>query len=306
MISTFKNKKMVWVDLECPTAEEAKGLIQKYSIHPMIADELLKPTVRPRIDVHKDTIYLILHFPIYNHTKREYQSCEIDFILGKDFFITAHYRTIAPLIEMTKIFEADAMLKEDHLNKNSGVVLFHTLRSLYGCAEDQMDIIQKKIDDVSEKIFEKKSTLYDLVRKISHVRIEVLDFRRIIQFHKEIYSSLEFIALKTYGQDFTHYLNNINGEYLKLWNIIENHRETIESLQSTTDSLLSHRQNEVMKTLTIMAFVTFPLMLISAIFSMDTAFMPIVGMKGDFFIVIGIMIFATFLMFVFFKRKKWL
>ena len=61
-----------------------------------------------------------------------------------------------------------------------------------------------------------------------------------------------------------------------------------------------------MKILTIMAFVTFPLSLIAAIFGMNTVYIPIIGTPGDFWIVMGIMGFATFLMFLYFKRKKWI
>lgn len=306
MLSTYKHNNLSWIDLESPTADEVKSLMSKYSIHPLVAEELLKPTLRPRVDINKETIYLILHFPIYNNTKRQYNSCEIDFILGKNFLITVHYASILPLYELAKIFEAEGMLGEKTLSRNSGVLFFHVIRQLYNFSENQLGIIQSKIDDISARMFEKKPTLYDLVRKISHTRIEVLDFKRIIQFHREVFSSLEYIALKKYGGDFTHYLNNINGEYLKLWNLVETYRINIESLQQTIDSLLSHRANDIMKVLTIMAFVTFPLMLISSMFSMNTSWLPIVGIKGDFWIIICIMLTITLAMFFFFKRKKWL
>lgn len=306
MLSTYKHNNLTWIDLESPTTDEVKSLMAKYSIHPLVAEELLKPTLRPRVDINKETIYLILHFPIYNNTKRQYNSCEIDFILGKNFLITVHYASIIPLYELAKIFEAEGMLGEKTLSRNSGVLFFHVIRQLYNFSENQLGIIQSKIDDISGKMFENKPTLYDLVRKISHTRIEVLDFKRIIQFHREVFGSLEYIALKKYGSDFTHYLNNINGEYLKLWNIVETYRINIESLQQTIDSLLSHRANDIMKVLTIMAFVTFPLMLITSMFGMNTSWLPIAGIKGDFWIILGIMLAITAAMFFFFKHKKWL
>ena len=306
MLSTYKYNHLTWIDLESPTADEIKSLMAKYSIHPLVAEELLKPTLRPKVDVHKNIIYLILHFPIYSNTDREYKSCEIDFILGKNFLITAHYTSILPLYELAKIFEAEGMLGEKTLSKSSGILFFHIIRQLYSFSETQLGIIQAKINDISNRMFEKKPTLYDIVRKISHARIEILDFYRIITFHKEVFSSFEYIALKNFGSDYLHYLNNINGEYLKLWNLLDSHRHTVESLQQTIDSLLSHRANDIMKVLTIMAFVTFPLMLITSVFGMNTSWLPIVGIKGDFWIIIGIMFTITVAMFFFFKHKKWL
>ena len=61
-----------------------------------------------------------------------------------------------------------------------------------------------------------------------------------------------------------------------------------------------------MKTLTIMAFVTFPLALVVSIFGLDTNYVPIIGQPYDFWIIIGILSGLTALFFVFFKYKKWL
>lgn len=306
MISTYKHKKLTWVDLENPSNEEIKSIMSKYSIHPLVAEELIKPTLRPKVDIYNTTIYLILHFPIYNHTRREYQGCEIDFILGKNFLITVHYGSSNLLFEMGKIFEAEGMLGENSIAKNSGILFFHIVRQFYIFSGDQLGILQSKIEDISDRIFEKRSSLYDVVRKISHARIEILDFYRIITFHKEVFRSFEFVALKNFGSDYAHYLNNINGEYSKLWNLLDSHRHTVESLQETMDSLLSHRANDIMKVLTIMAFVTFPLVLITSIFGMNTSWLPFVGSKGDFWIVLSIMAVCTFSMIIFFKYKKWL
>ena len=307
MISTFKHKKLNWIDLENPTNEEVKQIMHKYSIHPLVANELLKPTFRAKVDIFEEFIYLVIHFPIFDNTTRSYGDCEIDFIVGKNFLITTHYQTIPSLYEMTKIFEADAMLGERYLTKNTGILMFYIVRQLYDFSLKQLDTVQVKISDIEQKMFDKgRGAQYDLVRKISHTRRDILDFRRIIHPHKEVFVSLEHACESFFKDGFDHYLSNIIGEYYKIWNIAGGYRETIESLQETVDSLLSHRSNEIMKTFTIVAFLTFPLMLFAGLFSMDTKFTPIVGMPGDFWIVIGVMAMATSVMFFYFKSKKWL
>lgn len=308
MISTFKHKKLSWIDLENPTSDEVKEIMHKYSIHPLVANELLKPTFRAKVDVFEEFIYLVIHFPIFDNNTRSYIDREIDFVVGKNFLITTHYKTIPPLYEMTKIFEADAMLGERYLTKNTGVLMFYIIRQLYDFSLKQLDTVQAKVSDIEHKMFEKgKGAQYDLVRKISHTRRDVLDFRRIIHPHKEVFTSLDYACRSFFKDGFDHhYLSNIIGEYYKIWNIAGGYRETIESLQSTIDSLLSHRANEIMKYLSIMAFVTFPLVLIAGLFSMDTIHTPIVGVRGDFWIIISIMIVATITMYSFFKHRKWL
>jgi len=95
-------------------------------------------------------------------------------------------------------------------------------------------------------------------------------------------------------------------EYEHVRHALMNARELLAELRTTNDSLLYAKQNEVMKTLTIMAFVTFPLTLLAGIFGMNTAYTPLVGRSYDFWIVIGIMLALTVLFFSFFKYRKWL
>ena len=109
-----------------------------------------------------------------------------------------------------------------------------------------------------------------------------------------------------FGNDFSNHLNSILGEYFRIKNSMSVHNDTLYELRETNNSLLSTKQNEVMKVLTIMAFVTFPLSLIASIFGMNTKNIPIVGGAFDFWIVMGIMGFAAFMMFIFFKKRNWL
>jgi len=306
MISTFKHKRTTWIDLESPTPDEVKSLMKKYPIHPLVADELLRETIRPKVDVYKDSAYLVFHFPFFDHEKRGFDEVEIDFIIGKNFLITTHYRTISSLVELTKVFEADSMLNETNLSKNTGILFFYIIRHLYTISLKQLDYIQNKIGEVEDEMFEKKASQYDLVRKISHIRRDILDFSRTFNPHREVFSSFEHTGRKFFGADFPHYLNNLVGEYYKVRNTLENNKETIVSLQETNDSLLSNKTNEVMKVLTIVAFITFPLAVFTSLFGMNTVNMPIVGMPGDFWIILGVMVLSTSVMFGYFKYKKWI
>lgn len=305
MISTYKHKNLTWIDLESPTPDEVKSLMRKYSIHPLVAEELLKPTLRPKVDVYKNFIYLILHFPIFEHDRKTSISYEIDFVIGKNFLITAHYKTITPLYEITKIFEVGSMLGEDHFTKNTGVLVFFIIRQLYEFALRQLDHIQLKIDGIEENMF--KDYEQEMVEVISCVRRDVLDFQRSIYSHESILSSLGRAGEKFFGSDFIHYTNNMAGELIRIKSLLENCKATIESLQATNDSLLTDKTNDIMRILTVMAFATFPLMLFAALFGMSNMVsMPIVGAKGDFWIILGMMLIAACAMFFFFKRKKWL
>jgi len=305
MITVHKHRKLTWIDLESPTSDEVKSLMKEYSIHPLVAEELLKPTLRAKVDVYQNLIYLIMHFPIFEPSKKTSISCEIDFIVGKNFLITAHYKTITPLHEIIKMFEVGSLINKENLAKNPGVIAFFVLRNLYEFALRQLDHIQLKIDEVEENIF--RGHEKEMVEIISITRRDVLDFQRAIYAHESILSSFTSVGEKFFGPGFIHYTNVIMGELSRVKSLLENCRATIESLQNTNDSLLTEKVNDIMRTLTTVSFITFPLMLFAALFGMSNVIsMPIVGARGDFWIILGIMLVSASGLLILFKRKKWL
>jgi magnesium transporter len=83
-------------------------------------------------------------------------------------------------------------------------------------------------------------------------------------------------------------------------------RASLLELRETNNSLLTTKQNELMKTFTIMAFLMLPLSLIAGVFGMNAEHMPIIGNAFDFWIVLGCMLAVVVVFFAFFKYKRWL
>ncbi|MCK6463052.1 MAG: magnesium transporter CorA family protein [Candidatus Pacebacteria bacterium] len=304
MISSHKRKNLSWTDLESPTPEEVKEVMQKFAIPPAVADELLRPTVRPKVDAYDKFIYLVLHFPVYDIVRKTSSPCEIDFIVGKNFIITTHYQSIIPLHEMIKTFEVDSLMGEKNMSKSTSRLMFLIIRHLYDFALRQLDHVQEKISIIEEHVF--KGLEKEMVKEISFVQRDILEFERSVHAHKSVMASLEAIDGKLMGEEFQRYLRIIEGDLGRVESLLDNSRQAIEILRETNNSLLSNRTNEIMKTLTIMAFITFPVMFLSSLFSMNTNSLPIVGKTGDFWIVVFLMIAAAGATFSVFKKKKWL
>jgi magnesium transporter len=306
MITEHRHDKLVWIDIESPTKEEIHEIMGEYSIHPGVAEELLLPTMKPKVEFYNEQyIYLILHFPAFRHTHRDsQQNQEVDFIIGKNFLITTRYDTIDPLHKFAKIFEVNSILDEKSDGEHAGHIFFYMIKKLYRALEHELDYMSDVLDEVESRIFEGKEK--DMVKELSHVSRDLLNFKQAMSLHKEILDSFETVGRKFFGRDFSHEMKAMIGEYYRIRTGIHTNMDSLSELRETNNSLVSTKQNEVMKVLTIMAFVTFPLSLIASIFGMNTNILPIVGRPHDFWIIMGIMMTFAVLFFLFFKYKKWL
>ena len=303
MIERRKHNDIAWVNLESPTEDEVRQIIEEYSIHPHIGQELLSPSVKPKVDLYKDSIYLILHFPAAKHSFSIDSTQEIDFVVGKDFLITVHYDTIDPIHKFAKEFETESIINRNGF-EHAGYVLYYILKKLYKALEHELEYVQSSLREIESKIFEGQER--NMVVEISKTARILLDFKQTLATHDHSLESFKAASSHLFDEDYLFKIRNLSSEYHRIRGITRRHHETLGELRETNNSLLSTKQNEVMKTLTIMAFVTFPLSLLAALFGMNTQTLPIVGQPNDFWIIVLIMAILTAVFFIFFKIRRWL
>jgi magnesium transporter len=109
-----------------------------------------------------------------------------------------------------------------------------------------------------------------------------------------------------FGKDFENYVDHVTQEYNKSIQASVSAKEYADELRKTNDSLLSTKQNEIMKTLTVVNFIILPLSVITGLFGMNVESTPLSGSSYDFWIVVLGMIIITMISTTIFKRKNWL
>lgn len=294
---------LVWLDLESPTKDEMRGIAAEFDIAPPIASELMTSGSKPRAESLGSYLYIVMHFPSLRSSGRDRRQ-EVDFLIGKNFLITAHYAAIAPLHSLFKAFEANAALTTEPLGDHAGYLFYYTMRKLYQGIDHQLDSVRSQLGEIEENIFSHQEV--EMVAAISSAARALLNLRQTIEPHREILKSVEENGMQFFGEDFLPFLRSLSGEYYLVHNHIMRTTDALHELRETNNSLLTTKQNETLKTFTILAFVTLPLTLIAAVFTIRATDTPLVDAPHGFWIVVALMLLAFLAMLAFFKRKRWL
>jgi magnesium transporter len=178
------------------------------------------------------------------------------------------------------------------------------MKDIYKFLFDQIDYIGDTIKNVEQNIFKGKEK--EMVISISIIARNMLNFKRVIYPHKILWLNLIENGKEMFGKNFEKDAKNIFDELERLILEIEHISKMVDELRDTNNSILSTRQNETMKTFTILAFLTLPLSLVASLFGMNSENMPIMGMKYDFWIILGMMFCIGIALFMYFKYKKWI
>jgi magnesium transporter len=304
MTNTYSYKDVTWVDLESPTRDEVREVMVKYNIPPLAAEDLLLPTLRPRVDVYPDFIYLILHFPAWKHSHKE-TSQEMDFIIGKNFIITARYDTIDPIHKFAKMFEVNSVLDRNALvGKNAGYMFYYMIREIYHSLSDELEAIKDNLQDIEKKTFtgQEKEMVYEL----SNTSRELLGFKHATALHEEILNSFAIAAKPFFGATFSHYLDAILGEYTKVSKTIANISESLAELRETNNALLEAKQSETMKMFTAITVISSFLTIISSWFLVEAPDRPFAEAPHEFWLVGLVMLVVAVIVAGVMRFKKWL
>ncbi len=305
MVTRHTRGKVRWIDLESPDRQELRGVMQEFGIDARIEEEIAEQTPYPIVLSSPRYLYLILHFPVTS-SSGEARTQEIDFVIGKNFVITARYESIGSIHGLHKVFEAEELLGLPVASSTADVLLERILRRLYGALREEVDSIRKKLDYIEEDIFNGKER--STVRTISNMNRILLRFDTTIGRHSESLSSLlaELSEPAFFGKSFAKRSAHIDAEREHVATLIGSYRDVATELRITNDSLLSASQNEVMKNLTAVMFIILPLSLVVALFQMSIPGVPFAHTPDAFWIVILLIAFITGFLIFFAKRRHWL
>ena len=304
-MNILKAKKISWIDMKNPSKKDLDYLKKNFDFHPITLKELLSPTLRPKVEHYDHYLYMVIHFPVYNSKKQTTESVEMDFLITENTLITVHYEELPPMKQFWGKCHVDEETREHGFGETTAFLLYNILQTLYEFSLRQLDHISKKINQIEDIMFKEKGSEM-IVEKISLARRDILDFRKTIKPQKAILDSLKIRGVEFFGQKIKPYLMDIIGDYMRVWNLLENHRETSKALRETNDSLVSNRTNRIIRLLTIFSVVVFPLTLLASIFGMNTRYLPFVGHEYDFWIIFGFMLLAMLAVLLFFKQRKWI
>jgi len=304
MIKKYSNNSITWLDVINPTIEEVRRLMEEYDINPDIARELQLPTYKEKAVVSKDYLYMVLHFPTIRHTHTENSNeQEIDFVVGKNFIITTRYEHIDAIDKFSRTFEMNNILQKGFMEDNAGYVLYYIVKELYRALSDEVDSINDCLNEIERNIF--KGREKEMVMDISMVNKDLINFNHIILTH-EVLESVASSGGKMFGNAFTENFGKILNEYHRIEKVLNSNIDFLHELRSTNDSLLSSKQNETMKVLTVVAFLVLPFSIITGFFQMSVNNIPFASSAYTWFVIIGVEIISAISLFIFAKYKKWI
>lgn len=298
----------LWLDLEKPTAEESKLVLEDiFHFHPLSIEDCVAVSPSPKVEeyVPKDEdrfatyLFMVIHAVDYSRTDGVFATSELNFFLGKNFLVTFHE---VPL-RSVQATEDRCLKSSQHIARAPDRVA-HTL--LDGIVENYKPALEElayEIAELEQMVIAAPSP--KMLNKIIQIKKEVLHLRQIIGPQREVLARFARGEFKLIRPHLVPYYRNVYDALFHISELAQNYTDSLTGLLHIYLNMSSNQTGEVVKLLTLITVITTPLTIVGTWYGMNFRQMPELDWKHGYALAIGIVFSSTAMTWWWFRKKKW-
>jgi magnesium transporter len=290
---------VTWVNVDgLGDAETIAAIGEEFGLHRLALEDVANVRQRPKVEHYEEHAYLVARMAsLDGHIETE----QLSLFLGEGFVLTFQERQgdcFEPV--RARIRKGKGRIRTAGPDYLAYALLDAVVDRYFPILESYGD----RLEEMEELIHENPPP--NMISRVNAAKRDLLMMRRVVWPLREALSSLVREPTPLIAEETRVYLRDCYDHAIQVMDLLETFREIASGLVDAYLSMLSHRMNEVMKVLTIIATIFIPLTFIAGIYGMNFAFIPELGLKWGYFACLGLMVIVTFAMVVYFRRKGWL
>lgn len=300
---SYKNTDSVtWINIDGLNAiTEIADIGKQYDLHPLVLEDIVNTTQRPKIDEYDDYLFVVLKMLYYDADENVVIE-QVSLVMGKNYVLSFQesegdvFNTVRERIRHGN--GRIRGLKSDYL-------LYALIDAVVDNYFSIIETLGNKIEDLETDLFAGHSR--DGINiEVQQLKREILKVRRAIFPLREIINRIEKGEHALIHKRTITFYRDIYDHLIQVSENIDIYREMIWSLMDMYMTTISNKMNEVMKVLTIMSSIFIPLTFLAGIYGMNFEYIPELKYRYGYFVLLAVMFLIFIGLLVYFKRKKWL
>lgn len=290
----------VWLGLAEPTQEEFDKVAGDFRFHPLAIEDAINAKQRPKLEDYPDLQFCVLRTAFYDEARSEVSTGEIFCFIGKHFIVVVRHGDGSPLVNTRHALEENP----EHLAKGPYAVLHAIIDHVIDCYIDIAGELEQDVLQVENRVFNGK--LQTQSQDIYFLKREVIEFRHAID---PLLSPLQKLAsegaphinptLTPFFRDTLDHLSRASDAAAGLDTLLTS------ALQADLAHIQVQQNSDMRKITSYVALASVPTM-VAGIYGMNFEYMPELGWKFGYPLVVGSLIVLTGILYRKFKKSKWL
>ena len=307
--------ELLWLDITAPQESDYATLQQRFSLHPMVIEDIKSREGRPKLHDYRDYLYIIFHaleyVPADEREDKEDELddaddgrsslivTEIDCLVGPDYVVTLHDKPLKPFEDLHARWTKNPQL----MDLGAAFLLYEVMDEVLDEYFPLLDLLDEQIDSFEDRLFQDFQT--GLSADIFSLKRSLLQIRRIAGPTRDVVNLLMRRDANAGGKHFA-YFQDLYDHTNRVVDTVDTFRDLLTGALEAYLAMASNRMNEVMKTLTSASIILLVPTLVAGIYGMNFDNMPELHSRYGYFVALGVMATLIVVLTAYFKRKGWL
>lgn len=305
-IKTLPLNKASWIDIQDPTKTSLFDALKDLDILELYLHQSLTRGLITQLSVEKDYLFLVLHFPYLNSTKTRIVANQVSFFVSKDYLVTIHDSSNQNIRNLFEQYPDSTEVTA----KTPGRILYQIIENLLQNVAELTQEVSKDLDKLEVSVFD---TTESDAFKIGQARQKIMRLRRTLGAQKIVLEELEAEIDSITGEHLARYYEKNSHQSQKLWEAVEEAKETIEIYKDADFTASTEKTNEILAILTLIFTFTIPPSVLGTFYGMNIRLPGGIEVGSwDFFgtyttliVIFVVSLIPVLLMAWYFRKKRW-
>ncbi|HJU65592.1 MAG TPA: magnesium/cobalt transporter CorA [Gemmatimonadaceae bacterium] len=304
LVEVVRSKRgELWVDIDSANRHQHALLEKLFHFHPLSIEDTLNPNSRVKVEEYDGYLFAIIRGVRFDQTTEDpydLDTFNLCFFLGPNYLVTVHAEGIGSVDTV-----------REHLVRNPELLARGAERLMHGIMDAAVDAyfpLLDQIDEFTHDCEEKVFVTFDAraMQRIFSVKRVVLSLRRHLAPQREVFNVLTNRPSALLNPEAQIYFRDIYDHVLRITEALETYRDL---LGSTLDAYLTQVSNElgkVSKSLGVIATLSIPFVVISGMWGMNFARVPLADSPLGFWLMLGLQVGLGAALIALLKWRRWL
>jgi magnesium transporter len=291
----------LWVDIDTTDPAQLAMLADIFHFHPLAIEDTLNDESRVRIEEYESYIFAIVRgvaFQAETPDPYDLKTENISVFLGSNYLVTVHAGPAPSVATVRSLVESNPLLMQRGVGRVAHLVMDEAVDAYFPV----LDGIDDFFDEVEPRVF----TDFDenALHEIFQLKRLVLALRRFLAPQREVFNVLANRPTRYLTVEEQRYFADVHDHVMRIYDGIDAARELSSNTLDSYLTQVSNRTGNATKSLSVVATLSIPFVVISGMWGMNFARVPYADARHGFWYMVAVQLLIGFVLVYWLRRRK--
>ena len=250
--------EITWTNVTEPSPEELVEVVRQADLSPYDAEFVAQPRQRPEVVAREKYLIILVHVPTFDRNSRVTTGAPMYLIVTKQEVVSIQHQQAVVISKAWQEYDESEEKREEYFGESGLSLALHLLQVSYRSSFQKLERLSKHVAIAEDAVFQGNER--QMVEEVSVLMRDVMDFRKIILPQLNVFATPPDHDLVT--APLRDQWRRLHNQAQTLWDILEGLVESTIELRNTNDSLIAHKESELLRLLTYYSTITIPVFIL--------------------------------------------